>query len=77
VDHTHVPLEVRTSRLTILIDPRKKAVFERLCAEEDATPSQVVRRLIRGYIEEKLGKPWRPEEVPVPVAGRRRTSKQR
>jgi hypothetical protein len=70
-----VPLEIRTSRLTILIDPRKKAVFEQLCAEEDATPSQVVRRLIRGYIEEKLGKPWRPEEVPVPP--RRRTSKQR
>lgn len=70
-----MPLEIRTSRLTILIDPRKKAVFERLCAEEDATPSQVVRRLIRAYIEEKLGKPWRPEEVPVPP--RKRTSKHR
>ena len=56
-------LEDRTARLTILIDPRKKAVFERLCAEEDATPSQVVRRLIRGYIEGRQGKPWRPEEV--------------
>ena len=40
-------LEDRTARLTILIDPRKKALFERLCAEEDATPSQVVRRMIR------------------------------
>jgi hypothetical protein len=70
-----VALETRTSRLTILIDPRKKAVFERLCAEEDTTPSQVVRRLIRGYIEEKLGQPWRPEEVPLPRRGR--TSKQR
>lgn len=74
-DTTTVTLEVRTARLTILIDPRKKAVLERLCAEEDATPSQVVRRLIRAYIEEKLGKPWRPEEVPVPP--HRRTSKQR
>jgi hypothetical protein len=46
--------------LTILIDPRKKALFESLCADEDATPSQVVRRLIRAYIEEKTGKPWRP-----------------
>ena len=27
-----VALEERTARLTILIDPRKKAVFERLCA---------------------------------------------
>jgi hypothetical protein len=59
--HTIVPPEIRTARLTILIDPRKKAVFEQLCAEEDATPSQVVRRLIRAYIEERQGKPWRPE----------------
>jgi hypothetical protein len=56
-----LPLEDRTARLTILIDPRKKVVFERLCAEEDATPSQVVRRLIRTYIEERTGKPWAPE----------------
>jgi FPC/CPF motif-containing protein YcgG len=53
--------EERTARLTILIDPRKKAVFERLCAEEDATPSQVVRRLIRRYIEEHTGAPWTPD----------------
>ena len=53
-------LEDRTARLTILIDPRKKAFFERLCAEEDATPSQVVRRLIRRYIEERTGQPWVP-----------------
>lgn len=63
--------EDRTARLTILIDPRKKAVFERLCAEEDATPSQVVRRLIRAYIEERQGKPWRAEEVALPAAARR------
>jgi len=54
-------LEERTARLTILIDPRKKAVFERLCAEEDSTPSQVVRRLMRAYIESRTGKPWSPE----------------
>jgi Ribbon-helix-helix protein len=53
-------LEDRTARLTILIDPRKKAVFERLCAEEDATPSQVVRRLMRRYIEDRTGAPWTP-----------------
>ena len=55
-------LEQRTARLTILIDPRKKAVFERLCAEEDATPSQVVRRLLRTYIEERTGLPWTPDK---------------
>jgi len=56
-----VTLEDRTARLTILIDPRKKAFFERLCAEEDSTPSQVVRRLIRRYIEERTGRPWQPQ----------------
>lgn len=71
-------LEDRTARLTILIDPRKKAVFERLCAEEDATPSQVVRRLIRAYIEERQGTPWQPEpqEGSLPTQ-RRRGSKPR
>ena len=47
-----VKIEERTARLTILIDPRKKAVFERLCTEEDLTPSQVVRKLIRQYLAE-------------------------
>jgi hypothetical protein len=57
-----VQLEERTARLTILIDPRKKAVFERLCAQEDLTSSQVIRRMIRAYIEERLGRPWTPDE---------------
>ena len=65
-----MPLEDRTARLTILIDPRKKAVFERLCAEEDATPSQVVRRLIRRYIEERTGQPWVPSEEGTKPAAR-------
>ena len=54
--------ENRTARLTLLIDPRKKAMFESLCAEADMTPSQVVRRLIRDYIEQRTGQPWRPKE---------------
>jgi len=64
-------IEVRTARLTVLIDPRKKALFEQLCAAEDATPSQVVRRLIRRYIEERTGKPWALAEEPPAVARRR------
>lgn len=43
-------MENRTARLTILIDPRKKKLFEDLCARQDLTPSQVVRRLIREYV---------------------------
>lgn len=63
--------EERTARLTILIDPRKKAVFERLCAEEDATPSQVVRRLLRSYIESRTGKPWSADVAARPAARRK------
>ena len=59
---THV--EDRTARLTILIDPRKKAMLEQLCAAEDVTPSQLVRRLIRGFIEQRLGRPWLPARQP-------------
>ena len=68
--------EHRTARLTILIDPRKKELFEQLCAQEDMTPSQVVRRLIRGYIETRTGKPWAPTDE-RPAAGRRPVSVRR
>jgi hypothetical protein len=68
-----LPVEDRSARLTILIDPRKKALFESLCADEDATPSQVVRRLIRAYIEERTGEPWRPDApAPAPALAKRR-----
>jgi hypothetical protein len=43
-------MELKTARLTLLIDPAKKAAFERLCASQDLTPSQVVRQLIRDYL---------------------------
>jgi hypothetical protein len=66
-----VKLEERTARLTILVDPRKKAVFERLCAQEDLTPSQELRRLIRSYIEERLGQPWQPGEGSAAAAPQR------
>lgn len=59
---TVIAMEERTARLTLLIDPRKKLVFEQLCAQEDLTSSQVIRRMIRAYIEERLGRPWSPEE---------------
>jgi hypothetical protein len=65
-------MEVRTARLTILLDPRKKALFEKLCADEDATPSQVVRRLIRRYIEERTGQPWTPGQPARATARRAR-----
>lgn len=43
-------MELKTARLTVLIDPAKKKALESLCARQDVTPSQVVRRLIRDYL---------------------------
>ncbi len=43
-------MELKTARLTVLIDPAKKSAFEALCAQQDVTPSQVVRRLIRDHL---------------------------
>ncbi|MCH2558036.1 CopG family transcriptional regulator [Alloalcanivorax marinus] len=51
-------MEKRTARLTLLIDPRKKAMFEQLCAREDVTPSQKVRQFIRDYVQQQLGDDW-------------------
>jgi hypothetical protein len=47
------------ARLTILIDPTKKKAFEELCASQDMTSSQMVRQLIRQYLE-KHGVEYRP-----------------
>ncbi|MDE2093290.1 MAG: ribbon-helix-helix protein, CopG family [Burkholderiales bacterium] len=43
-------MEIKTARLTLLIDPNKKAAFEDLCARQDRNASQVVRQLIRDYL---------------------------
>jgi hypothetical protein len=43
-------MEHKTARFTVLLDPRKKRIFEEICAAQDQTPSQVVRQLMREYI---------------------------
>lgn len=58
-------MESKTARLTLLIDPAKKAAFEQLCAQLDRTPSQVVRQLIRDFLAEH-GVTYQPGG---PVAG--------
>lgn len=52
-------MELKTARLTVLIDPAKKKAFEQLCAQQDVTPSQVVRQLIRAY-RKRHGVEWAP-----------------
>lgn len=61
-------MELKTARLTLLIDPNKKAAFERLCAQRDLTASQVVRQLIRDYLDQH-GVSYTPagEEAPPPA----------
>lgn len=55
------PTEQKTARLTVLIDPAKKRAFEALCAAQDVTPSQVVRKLIREYLQQH-GVQWVPAQ---------------
>jgi predicted transcriptional regulator len=52
-------MELKTARLTVLLDPAKKKAFEQLCAQQDVTPSQVVRQLIREYLKAH-GVEWQP-----------------
>lgn len=62
-------MELKTARLTILIDPGKKQAFEELCRDQDMTPSQVVRRLIRDYMEREA--PPAPAPAPKRAAPRK------
>lgn len=61
-------MEIKTARFTVLLDPAKKQAFEQLCAQQDVTPSQVVRRLIREYLEAH-GVEWQPSCVRKAAAG--------
>jgi hypothetical protein len=71
-------MELKTARLTLLIDPNKKAAFERLCAQQDLTASQVVRQMIREYLAqhgvsyEPGGEDLAAEPKARPSAGRRK-----
>lgn len=69
------PMENRTARLTLLIDPTKKQLFEEICASQDLTPSQVVRKLIRQYIQDNANgrelPEWLTTGAPTPHPGRK------
>ena len=54
MSHKGIKMESRTARLTILIDPRKKKLFEEICARQDLNSSQVVRKLMRQYMLENI-----------------------
>ena len=59
-------LQRKTARLTVLLDPSRKQAFERACHENDMTPSQVLRHLIRDYIGSE-GRSLSPSVRPISV----------
>jgi hypothetical protein len=61
-------MENKTARLTVLIDPAKKQAFEELCYAQDMTPSQVMRRLIRDYMD---------QHAPAPSPARKAAARKR
>lgn len=62
-------MENKTARLTVLIDPGKKAAFEKLCHSQDMTPSQVMRRLIREFMNQNAPAPSAARKQPVRKRG--------
>ncbi len=43
-------MEVKTARLTFLIEPSVKSMFEKTCASKGVKPSEVARSLIEDYV---------------------------
>jgi antitoxin component of RelBE/YafQ-DinJ toxin-antitoxin module len=63
-------MELKTARLTVLIDPTTKDAFETACRQADMTPSQVVRRLIREFMETQA--PAAPARKKAPAAKKKK-----
>ena len=45
-------MEDKPARFTILIDADRKKAFDELCASQDVTSSQMIRQLIRQYLDQ-------------------------
>jgi hypothetical protein len=69
-------MERKTARITILMDPGKKQAFEARCHEQDLTPSQVMRNLIREFMEQHAGSPS-PARSTASVAPRKAAPRRR
>ena len=68
--HGNDAVESKTSRFTVLIDPRKKKMFLEICAGQDLTPSQVVRQLMRESIISHAAGRALPEWLTQAAAGK-------
>ena len=49
-------MPLKTARLNILVTPSTKKAFEEHCRRDDCTPSQVVRSLIRDFMDQATGR---------------------
>ena len=63
--------QLKTARLTVLLDPSRKQAFERVCRANDMTPSQVLRHLIRDFVDAHTVQPQTTRAVRQPVAAPR------
>jgi predicted transcriptional regulator len=52
-------MEDKAARFTILIDAERKKAFDQLCAAQDVTSSQMIRQLIKEYLD-KHGVDYKP-----------------
>lgn len=53
------------ARFTFLLDPELKLQFEKLCAAQDITPSQMMRQMIEGHLQQR-GKSQPVSRAPRP-----------
>lgn len=64
-------MEDKAARFTILIDAEKKKAFDELCAAQDVTSSQMIRQLIREYLD-KHGVDYKPAVIARKKSQRRK-----
>lgn len=61
-------MQEKQARLTILIDPKSKKAFEKICARQDLTSSHMVRTLILEYLQSHAGSPGSRAKMPATAA---------
>ena len=50
-------MQEKQARLTILIDPKSKKAFEKICSAHELTSSHMVRTLILEYLQSHAASP--------------------
>ena len=51
------------ARFTFLLDPELKRQFEELCEQQDITPSQLLRQMIKAHLSEHQDEPAAPSRT--------------